>query len=50
MQLHAVIQGEEGSMAFWLMLQLVNLVMGFLIGYCFRAANEARRHKPETLA
>jgi hypothetical protein len=36
-------QEEEGSMAFWLALLLVNLVMGFLIGYCFRAANEPGR-------
>jgi len=38
-------------MAFWIFLLLVNLIMGFLIGYCFRAANEPvaknlkRRHR-----
>jgi hypothetical protein len=37
-------------MAFWIFLLLVNLVMGFLIGYCFRAANEPRRQKPKTSA
>jgi hypothetical protein len=30
-------------MAFWLFLLFVNLVVGFLIGYCFRAANEPGR-------
>ena len=37
-------------MAFWIFLLLVNLVMGFLIGYCFRAANNSRRQKPKTSA
>jgi hypothetical protein len=47
MRLHV---GKKASMAFWIFLLLVNLIMGFLIGYCFRAANEPRRQKPKTSA
>jgi hypothetical protein len=40
---------EEGQYGV-LDILVVNLVMGFLIGYCFRAANEPRRQKSKTSA
>lgn len=36
-------------MSFWLALVLANLAMGFLIGYCFRAANEPGRRSAAKL-
>jgi hypothetical protein len=39
--------GEKDSIVFWLSLLLANLAMGFLCGYCFRAANDPPRQKPE---
>jgi hypothetical protein len=34
------------DMALWLAVLLINVFMGFVIGYSFRAANE-RRRKPQ---
>jgi hypothetical protein len=37
-------------MAFQLALLLINLIVGFVIGYSFRAANEPRRQAQRALS